>query len=143
MNDKHSSMGDSARRLAEIRQASKEPKTEDDLILEPEGEETKAYSILSADRQRKVMLELRFLNGNAEALAYSTFVNGKFNPSVGIKMDFTGYEVTIGGRNLRPLFEGLVAQRVQVVRETDPLQAEADAQPGETVVDRITTKPID
>src|ERR1700722_19712835 len=127
MSERHSSMVDSARRLAELRQGQAETPAadgENDLEVEPE-KPSEAFSIISADRQQKVMIEFRLLNGNAKALAYSYLVAADLDPSEGIKLDFSGYAVTITGRNLRPLFDGLVAQRVAVVREMDPIHADA------------------
>ena len=89
------------------------------------------------------MVEFRLLEGNAKALAYSYLVAAEFDPSEGIQLDFSGYAVTITGRNLRPLFEGLVSQRVAVVREMDPLQAEATAAPGAAIVTGIEIKPVE
>jgi hypothetical protein len=44
---------------------------------------------------------------------------------------------------MRPLFEGLVSQRVAVVREMDALQAEATAAPGAAIVTAIEIKPVE
>lgn len=145
MTGDRTSMVDSARRLAELRQDAAEPAAngaEEGTDSEP-VEEKAAYSILSADRQRKVMVEFRWKHGNAKALAYSYLVALGFDPSEGINMDFSGYTVNIVGRKLRPLFEGLVAQRVAVVREMDELQAEANLPDGETVVSKIEVKTLD
>lgn len=97
-----------------------------------------AYSMVSADRRQKLMLELRLKTGNATALAYSYLVSVTLDPSQAIVMDFSGYEVILSGRNLGPLFAGLVAQRVAVIREIDDLYAEASRGPHEPVVTRIT-----
>jgi len=145
MNDPYTSKVDAARRLAELRQGREEsvqPEDADGLEFEPEATDA-AYSILSADRQRKVMVEFRLLGGNAKALAYSYLVALDIDPSDAIRMDFSGYTVTISGRNLRSLFEGLVSQRVAVVREMDPLQAQATAAPGAAIVTGIEIKPLE
>jgi hypothetical protein len=145
MNDPYTSKVDAARRLAELRQGREEPAQPEDadgLEFEPEATDA-AYSILSADRQQKRMVEFRLLGGNAKALAYSYMVAAEFDPSEGIRLDFSGYAVTITGRNLRSLFEGLVAQRVAVVRQMDELQAEATAQPGAAIVTGIEIKPVE
>jgi len=145
MNDRNSSMVDSARRLAELRREQREPsagEAGDGLDFEAEEGEA-AFTILSADRQHKLMVEFRLLNGNAKALAYSYLVALDMDPSVGIRMDFSGYTVAISGRNLRPLFDGLCAQRVAVVREMDALQAEATAAPGAAIVTAIEIKPVE
>jgi hypothetical protein len=145
MNDHHSSKIDAAKRLAELRQENAEPTAETAHAgIDFEAvEERPAFSILSADRQRKVMVEFRWKQGNAKALAYSYLVALDFDPSEGIAGDFSGYTVKIAGRNLRPLFEGLVAQRVAVVREMDDLQAEANVEDGETVVLKIEVKEVE
>ena len=44
------------------------------------------------------------------------------------------------GRNLGPLFAGLVAQRVAAVREMDDLTAEAFLPPTATVVTQISVR---
>src|SRR5665213_2303550 len=93
MNDRNSSMVDSARRLAELRREQREPSAAeagDGLDFEAEEGEA-AFTILSADRQHKLMVEFRLLNGNAKALAYSYLVALDMDPSVGIRMDFSGY----------------------------------------------------
>jgi hypothetical protein len=145
MKDDYTSMIDAARRKAEMRpEPAEQPaaETEEEIDFAPESDR-EAYSILSADRMRKVMVEFRLLAGNAKALAYSYLVRADFNPSEGITLDFTGYDVTITGRNLRPVFEGLVAQRIAVVREMDELQAEAEQPSDATVVTSIEIKPVD
>jgi hypothetical protein len=145
MSDNYNSKVDAAKRLAELRQESAEPAaTRAEEGIEFEGEEDKpAFSMVSADRQRKIMVEFRMLDGNAKALAYSYMVSIDFDPSKGIGMDFSGYTVAISGRKLRPLFEGLVAQRIAVVREMDELQAEANLPDGSTVVLKIEIKSAD
>jgi hypothetical protein len=145
MNDPYSSKADAARRLAELRQGREEtasPDQADGLEFEPE-DTGGAFSILSADRQHKLMVVFRLLNGNAKALAYSFLVAAGFNPSKGIQLDFSGYEVTITGRNLGSLFDGLAAQRVAVVRQMDEIQAEATAAPEAAIVTGIEIKEVE
>jgi hypothetical protein len=136
---KFSNRVDPSKRLAELRDAGagkSATEVEEPLALELDDEQ-EAFSTLSADRQQKVMLELRFKDGNAKALAYSYLVSIDYDPSQGIRMDFSGYEVRIVGRNLNPLFAGLVAQRVAVVNEVDDLHAEATLQKDAPVVTAI------
>jgi hypothetical protein len=111
------------------------------MALEAE-EEGESFSTLSADRQQKIMLELRLKNGNAKALAYSYLVGIDFDPSEGIMLNFSGHEVRISGRNLRPLVSGLVSQRVAAVQEVDDLYVEATSAPAATVVTRIVVTEI-
>jgi hypothetical protein len=139
MNERKSGLIDSARRAAELRQGKAEPSAADgDGGLEFEQEDASAaFSIISADRQQKVMVDFRKLNRNRKALGYSFLAACEIDPSEAIKMDFSGYEVTITGRNLDPLYDGLVAQRVAWVRVMDELHADANLPEGATVVTGI------
>ena len=145
MSDHHSSRVDAAKRLAELRQENAEPAADDaeeGIEFEP-VEEKPAFSMVSADRQRKVMVEFRMLAGDSKARTYAFLAGIDYNPDTGIVMDFSADTVTITGRNLGPLMDGLVAQRVAVVREMDELQAEANVPDGETVVLKIEVKPVE
>jgi hypothetical protein len=145
MSERKYSMVDSARRLAELRQRKSEPpapENVDGLEIEPE-ESSGAFSVISADRQQKLMIDFRRLNGNRKALAYSYLVACDFDPSEAIKLDFSGYAVTITGRNMGPLYDGLVAQRVAVVREMDGLQADANLPAKATVVTSIKVTEVE
>ena len=95
------------------------------------------FSVLSADRMQKVMCEFRLKTGNAVALAYSYLVKAEFDPSSGIDLDFSAHKVRLTGKNLAPVFAGLVTQRVAVVTEMDDLYAEAELGPDATVVTGI------
>lgn len=86
------------------------------------------------------MLELWFLTGSARALAYGYLVAVEYDPSGGLALDFSAVTVRITGRNLGPLFTGLAAQRVTVVREEDELQAAAREPDTVTRVTRISVE---
>ena len=139
-NDRYGKPTDPAGKLKELRSPPRDKSK--DQPAEPMAEDEEAgdgesFSTLSADRQQKIMLELRFKDGNARAFPYNFMAGMAFNPSKGIEIDFTGYNVAIEGRNLRPLFSGLVAQRVAYVQEMDELYAEATLGEDETAVTRI------
>jgi hypothetical protein len=149
MSEHHSSKVDAAKRLAELRQESAEPaanEADDGLEFEPEDAEDNsaaAFSVISADRQRKIMCEFRMLNGNSHSLAYSFLVGAEFDSSKGIQLDFSGYAVTIEGRNLRPGYNGLISHRVAVVRQNDDLQAEATLPEDSAVITKIEIKEVE
>jgi len=127
MNKPYSSKVDSAQRLAELREGQPAP-TPAEAAEEPEIAEERrqpCFSVVSADRQRKLMVEFRLITGNSKARAYSYLVAADFVPGEGIVLDFSADKVTIKGRNLRPLYDALVAQRVAVVRELDELHVKA------------------
>jgi len=48
--------------------------------------------------------------------------------------------VRISGQNLRPIYAGLVAQRVAFIQEMDEMYAEAEGATAGTVVTRIEVK---
>jgi hypothetical protein len=136
-DDKFKKAADAAARLSEIREGKKAPPASV-LEVEEEGDVPgETFSTLSADRNQKVMLELRFKTGDASALAYSYLVRADCNPSEGIRLDFSVCEVLLTGRNLRPLFAGIIAQRVTFVQEIDELHAEAMLDSDATAVTRI------
>jgi hypothetical protein len=140
-DEKFHKPGDAAERLAELR-AGKKPAysaSEPDLLDTIESEE-KAFSTVSADRMQKIMLVLWFKDGNAAAKPYSYMAGIDFDPSKEIILDFVSSEVRITGRNLRPLFDALAAQRVQSIWEMDELYAEAEGAKDGTVVTRIEVK---
>ncbi len=141
--DKSGKPGDAAARLAELRSGRRSEATglrEEPGSPESDNEDEQAYSTRSVDRHQKCMLELRFKTDDAEAFPYSYLTRAKFNPTKGILLDFAVAEVQISGRNLRPLFAGVVAQRIAFVQEVDDLYAEATAAPAATVVTRIEVK---
>jgi hypothetical protein len=86
------------------------------------------------------MLELRLKTADADAFPYSYLVRARFNPSKGILLDFGVAEVRISGQNLRPIYAGLVAQRVAFIQEMDEMYAEAEGATAGTVVTRIEVK---
>lgn len=142
-DDKSKHPTDPAARLSELRSGGpKKPakvEAEHEVVEAEEFSEAKdeSYSTLSAARMQKVMLELRFKTQDAEAFPYSFLVRASFNKSKGILLDFSLAKVLIVGRNLRPLYAAIVAQRAAVVKETDELYAEADFKADATVVTKI------
>jgi hypothetical protein len=145
MTDDRKPKSDLVRRSAELGRTvgvdERADPDQDASALEASG--TMAFSLVSADRQHKAMVEFRFLTGNTKALAYAYLAALDYDPSEGITMDFGGYEVHLRGRNLRPLFDGLVAQRVAWVQEMDDFQSQVHQAESATVVTRIEVKSWD
>ena len=145
MTGDRTSMVDSARRLAELRQDPAElaaTEAGEEAEFEPE-QDYGAFTLVSADRQRKVAVEFRMLNGDRKSRTYAFLAGIDYNPSTGIVMDFSADKVTITGRNLGSLMDGLVPQRVGVVREMDDLQAEANLPDDAIVITKIEIKSVD
>jgi hypothetical protein len=142
MNDDILPTNDPRTRLDQLRRRKEDGQEiltldEEEDELEPAEDDGRCYSIVSADRMRKLALELRYLTGDGKALAYSYLVSIDWSPSEGIKMDFSGNAVEIRGRNLRAIFDAAVAQRLAYVREMDDLQARANLPSGAPVVTKI------
>jgi hypothetical protein len=140
-NDKNRRGIDPAVKLSELREGGKKPT--DPTLLEAEEIEDGSddtFGVRSPDRNQKVMLELRFQTGNAKALAYSYLVSADFDPSEGIDLDFSAYTVRLLGRNLRPVYAGIVAQRVAFVQEVEELAAEVTHPPDAPVITQIVVR---
>ncbi len=141
-DEKFRKPGDAASRVSDLLSGGKKPAEAEDepLAEEIEDDEEGPRKNLFANRSHKMMLDLRFKTGNAEAFPYSFLVRAMFNPTNGILLDFSIVEVKITGRNLRPLYRAIVAQRESVVQEVDDLYAEAEADAKSTVVTKIEVK---
>jgi hypothetical protein len=140
-DEKFPKTSDAATRLSELREGKKPAESASDAdSLDAEESKDKAFSMVSADRLQKVMLELRLKTNDADAFPYSYLVRARFNPSTGIHLDFGVAEVRITGENLRPIYAGLVAQRVAFIQEMDELYAEAEGRADGTVVTKIEVK---
>jgi hypothetical protein len=113
-------MTDDFRKLIETKRESAAQHTEAvEADTEPEQVDHRCYSLVSSSRMQKLMLELRFKNGNAKAIAYSYLLSVNFDPSHGIVLDFGTLTVKVQGFNLIPVFQGLVAQRIAWIRELE------------------------
>jgi hypothetical protein len=142
MNDDMRPTTDPRTRLDQLRRRKDDeqeilPLEEEEQGLEPAEDDGRCYSTVSADRIWKPMLVLRFINGDAKARSYSYLVGIDWDASAAIVIDFSGSTVTIEGRNLRPIFDGLCAHRVSWVREIDDLQARANLPKEAPVVTKI------
>lgn len=141
--DKFKHSTDPATRLAELRSGGpKKPAAVDadaELVEAEELSEAggESFSVLSAARMQKMMLELRFRTDDADAFPYSLLVRAKLDKSKDILLDFSIAEVRISGRRLRPLYAAIVAQRAAFVQEMDDLYAEAELEADATVVTAI------
>ena len=71
----------------------------------------------SIQRERAVELELCLRTGDRWAFPYAYKTAIKFDLSGTIVLYFTTHEVTIQGRNLISLFEGLITHSVSQIRE--------------------------
>ena len=93
---------------------------------EPDKREYQAFSTISANRRPELMLDFRFKGGNARALPYAYLVDILWNPTEGIRLNFSGDRTFfLRGRNLHHLQQGLLKHHVAWVQEIDEVRATA------------------
>ena len=85
------------------------------VVLE-DGVETTFFG-LEPNQKFPTALDLRFKNGSCRAYPYTYISELEFDPSDGIFITALGRKIHISGRNLKPLYEKLVAYRVRFIQE--------------------------
>lgn len=71
------------------------------------------------------MLDLRLKTGDAVALPYSYLTAVEYDAGGTLRLKFVGHSVTLTGRNLRRVYDGLVQHRVRYVQEESALYDES------------------
>ena len=113
-----------------IRQSRAERPAPDPAAEEMEAEEHLCYSKLRGPQSVAFMLELRAAAGDSNGFDYGLLSRCTFNRSDGVTLYFAGATVTIHGKNLRPLFEGILTHRVlwvAVAAEPEKVARDPDA----------------
>ncbi len=84
------------------------------------------------------MIDFRGTDGTCYALAYGDLLSVTLASSQLIVLEFRDHRVQVRGRNLMPVYRGLVMHRVTFLREDD-----FDSQPeSETFIDELTISRI-
>ena len=113
--------------------ASKEPVAEATDAVD----EYVSYAKLRGPRQAAFMVEFRTAAGDSEAFDYGLLARCVFDRSAGLTLLFAAGKVVIRGKNLRPLFDAILAHRVLWVAVVDPPIGSAIRDPDATVVTGI------
>ena len=79
-----------------------------------------SYGLRAEQQGHVLMLDVRLRSGVRLALPYSYLSHVNFDPSAAIEAVFSSHAVTIQGRNLRPVYEGLLVHRVEWLQEGAP-----------------------
>lgn len=126
-------MADKIDEILKARQAAEKP-----AEVTPDGD--KFFSILIGEGMQENFLELQFRNGLQTCFSYTDLLWFNHDPESGsLDLEFGGFLITIKGRGLRPLFQGIKNKRVAWVREAaSELQDHKD---NETYVEEITITP--
>jgi len=100
----------------------------------------KFFSTLLGEGLFENFLELQFRNGLQTCFAYSDLSWFSHDPESGcLDLEFGGFLITVKGRGLQPLFNGIKSKRVAWVREAnDKLQ---DHSGNESFIEEITIQP--
>jgi hypothetical protein len=107
---------------------------------ETQTEGDKFYSVFVGDAIQEHFLEFQFANGLQTCFSYTDLLWFNHDPESGcIDLAFGGFLVTIKGRGLRPIFDGVKQKRVGWVKEAD---ARLQDHPGnETFIQEISITP--
>jgi len=126
-------MSDKIDEILKARQAVEKPLPQTEVS-------DKFFSILVGEGIQEHFPELQFQNGLQTCFSYSDLLWFNHDPESGcIDMEFGGFLVTVKGRGLRPLFNGIKGKRVAWVKEADSeLQ---DHQENESFVESISITP--
>lgn len=91
------------------------------LLLQREEQnlsDFKFYGIEPQSSAQAVMLDVRFGNGNFQALPYSYMTRIRFNPSEGIEVFVSDVKLLIIGRNMNTIYNYLVMHRLTYIQES-------------------------
>jgi len=67
-----------------------------------------------------LMLDVELLNGDRRAFPYSYLMEVEYRKADGVLLKFASCAVLVKGRNLDAIYQGLVTQRVEYLREESP-----------------------
>ena len=98
--------------ISEWIRTSREQRSAVPQELDEHEEEYPSYGRLRGLRSMALMLELRLADGNYDAYDYGWLNRAYFNPSEGILLHFNTVRVMIRGKNLRPIYEGVLQHRI-------------------------------
>ena len=116
--------------ITELIRASREPRPVVLQELDEPEDEFPSYGRLRGARSIALMLELRLADGNHDAYDYGWLNRAAFNPSEGIVLHFNSVRVVIRGKNLWPIYEGVLQHRIPwiaVVATLDHFSRDPDA----------------
>lgn len=100
---------------------------------EPRSEDAERKHAGRRTRQRLDVLRLVWQTGETEDLEYMFLSRVQFRPSVDgvgqqVLLHFADWLVTVSGRNLKSLRDGLAARQCgQLVEQADPMQADRES----------------
>ena len=88
-------------------------------VKQPPEYDKKAFSIIPSNAG-EIMLDVRLKMGDCFGMPYSYLMGMAFDASGILTLFFTTHTFTIKGRNLRPVYEGLLRHTVTFIQEENP-----------------------
>lgn len=76
-------------------------------------------SLMQAAVGAEITLDIRLKGGNAIALPYSYLLSIHYNAQGKITLTWAHATVTIEGRNLKPIYDGMLTHNVSFIHEGD------------------------
>ncbi len=126
-------MADKIDEILKQRQAAETPS---DALADAD----KFFSILNVEGMQENFLELQFKNGLQTCFNYNDLLWFNHDPESGcIDLEFGGFLITVKGRGLRPVFNGIKSKRVAWIKEADSEMQ--DHKDNETFVEEISITP--
>jgi len=101
---------------------------------------SKFYAIEKQTGFQALMLDIKFANGNFQALPYSFITKITFNPSIAIEIFTTEEKCKIEGRNLIQIYNQLLKHRVTFIKETE--SEFDDTEESECYIEKISIEPL-
>jgi hypothetical protein len=94
------------------------------------------FGIVDQDVSRSPMVDLRGTDGSRFALVYSELLTVTLESPDLLAIEFKRHNVEVRGRNLTPIYRGLVSQQLKFLQEAD-----VDVAPeAETFIDSLTIR---
>ena len=89
------------------------------MAVKENSEKGRCYKLREQPGQA-LLLDVRQANGDRYAFPYSYMIWAKYERSVGLYIRFSSHTVLLNGRTLKPIYDGILQQRVEFVQEEHP-----------------------
>lgn len=98
------------------------------------------YRVLSGEYEFPENVNFQYSKDNCIALPYGYFASAMLTENRFIHIKYNGWEITLKGRNLRPLYNALIERKLKFVRRAD--EDELDNADLKTFVSHLNVKDL-
>lgn len=85
--------------------------------LQKDVKASKFFALTKQKDERAIALNCVFSDGTQKAFMYAYMSSYNFDPSIGIEIISTDGSITIKGRNLQPIYDGLLRHKIRWVKQ--------------------------